>query len=56
MLEGEQRSHEEEFIRATLSTQLERASVLREKAKEIRRKREMEHAALVEEKLTQKWM
>ncbi len=55
MLENEQKSLEDEFVKATLSTQLERASVLREKANEIRKKREMEQAALVQEKLDQKW-
>lgn len=55
LLENEQKSLDDEFIKATLNTQLERASVLREKAKEIRKKREIEQAALVQEKLDQKW-
>jgi hypothetical protein len=55
LLENEQKALEDEFVSRTLTSQLERASVLREKANEIRRKREAEQAALVEAKLDQKW-
>lgn len=55
MLDKEQKAYEDEFITQTLTSNLERASVLREKANEIRRKREADHAAFVQDKLDQKW-
>lgn len=38
-----------------MSSQLERAAILREKAKQIRQKRDIEQSAFVQEKLEQKW-
>ena len=38
-----------------MSSQLERAAILREKAKQIRQKRDIEQSAFVQEKLEHKW-
>ena len=54
MLDNEQRSYEKEILNSAVSP-LERAAELREKAKQIRLRKENEDMQFVQEKLDQKW-
>lgn len=54
MLLAEQQAYEAEFF-STITSPLERAAQLREKAKQIQLNRERENAIFVQQKLDQKW-
>lgn len=54
MLLAEQQAYEVEFF-STITSPLERAAQLREKAKQIQLNRERENALFVQQKLDQKW-
>lgn len=54
LLDNEQRAFEKEILNSAVSP-LERAAELREKAKQIRQRKENENSEFVQEKLDQKW-